>query len=276
MEPIRANCCRYSGLQSVLAPMSMTIQAPSLVGRRPPRAGRSTPWMRLRAKSEAAIIAPLLPAETAPTADPSFTNSTVRTIEVFLFRTAFAGLCSSMGITSPVCTTGKSSPCVSCLASSAAIVSSRPTRYTPNPYSRAACTAPNTVSPGALSPPMASRATRIVVLISDISPRLTNRGSLQFYELVQVKRLIDNMHYARLTKFRFLAPSRQKSCDNNYRYLVIDTHRHKFQFVAPIQVRHHQIKQNQIWLVFAYSIVETQALRCHIRFIALFCQGLCQ
>src|SRR6266566_8326320 len=55
---------------------------------------------------------------------------------------------------------GKSRPRVSCLASSARITLSFPTRKTPIPYSRAACTAPSIISPGALSPPIASSTTR--------------------------------------------------------------------------------------------------------------------
>src|SRR5215467_9339218 len=81
-----ANCCKYSGLQSVLAPISMTRQAPSLVGRVPPRAGRSTPGMRLSVKREAAIIAPLLPAETAPSAAPSRTYCSATVIDAFFLR----------------------------------------------------------------------------------------------------------------------------------------------------------------------------------------------
>src|SRR5712692_2205545 len=160
MEPMSANCCKYSGLQSVLAPISITRQTPSFVGKMPPSAGRSTPTMRLSVKSEAAIIAPLLPADTAPSAAPSRTCCSAIIIEaLFLRRTAVAG-CSSISMTSSVWMMGRSRPWVSCLASSARIASSRPTRYTPSPYSRAACTAPSTTSPGALSPPIASRATR--------------------------------------------------------------------------------------------------------------------
>src|SRR6266702_5952301 len=160
IEPIKANCRRYSGLQSVLAPMSITKHTPSLVGKMPPSAGRSTPGTRFSVKSEAAIIAPLLPAETAPNAAPSRTCWSASVIEAFFLRlTAIAG-CSSISIASSVWMMGRSRPCVSCLASSARITFSFPTRKTPIPYSRAACTAPSIISPGALSPPIASSATR--------------------------------------------------------------------------------------------------------------------
>src|SRR5579859_145637 len=144
------------------------------------------------------------------------------------------------------------------------------------PYSRAASTAPSTVSPGARSPPMASRATRTVSLMTDLSFRFTNGGFDQFYEFLQVEWFIHDMHNASLTELRFLVSRGQKGCYDDDWNFIIDPHGHKFEFVATIQIGHHQVEQNEIWLVFAHSIVEAQALSGHICFIAFVCQCLRQ
>jgi hypothetical protein len=92
--------------------------------------GRSTPWMRRRVKMAAARTAPLFPAETAPAALPSRTSSCATVMLLrFLARTASTG-CSSMPITSSAWTISRSSPCVSCLASSCWMVEWGPTGST--------------------------------------------------------------------------------------------------------------------------------------------------
>ena len=67
--------------------------------------GREIPEIRPRMKVEAAITAPVLPAETKASAPPSRWSVTPLTMELSrLERTACAGS-SSMAITSAACTT---------------------------------------------------------------------------------------------------------------------------------------------------------------------------
>src|SRR4030081_2840899 len=158
MLPISAYWTRCSGLASVLAPTSSRKQfCPVAVGMIDPIAGRSTPGIRCRPKSAAAITAPLLPALTKPLTRPSSTIWMPRTMEdAFLLRTACAG-CSSMAITS-----GASSICAHLPAPDAARAASTfsltPTKITSTPSSRCACTPPATTCSGAKSPPIASSA----------------------------------------------------------------------------------------------------------------------
>src|SRR4030081_1367928 len=158
MLPISAYWTRCSGLASVLAPTSSRKQfCPVAVGMIDPIAGRSTPGIRCRPKSAAAITAPLLPALTKPLTRPSSTIWMPRTIEdAFLLRTACAG-CSSMAITS-----GASSICAHFpapdAASAASTFSLTPTKITSTPSSRCAWTPPATTCSGAKSPPIASSA----------------------------------------------------------------------------------------------------------------------
>src|SRR4051812_40339667 len=116
-------------------------------------AGRLTPRIRPMRSRALAMVAPVLPALTIAEARPSRTASAARTSdESFLRRTPLAGS-SSMAMTSDA---GRMSrPPVSTVAST----SGWPTSTTGIPCSRDACTAPATISSGALSPPMASTAT---------------------------------------------------------------------------------------------------------------------
>ena len=94
-----ANCTRYSGLESTLAPTSRKYAKPFRVGMIEPSAGRSTPRIRPCTNSAVAMIAPELPAEIHPSARPSL-QSLAHTLmdESGLERTAWAG-CSSIPIT---------------------------------------------------------------------------------------------------------------------------------------------------------------------------------
>src|SRR5437868_2010813 len=157
MEPIRANCTRYSGRASALAPASSSRQQAVAVGITAPIAGRSTPGIRCNPKRPAAITAPLLPALTKPAARPSSTIVQARTIdEFFLVRTACAG-CSSMAITSGASSISAHLPAPA-FARAVSTFSFCPTKITSTPSSRCACTPPATTWSGAKSPPMASSA----------------------------------------------------------------------------------------------------------------------
>ena len=127
--------------------------------------GRTTPGSRPMRSRAAAIVAPVLPAETMADAFPSRTSSAARTREEsFLRRTPPAGS-SSMPMTSVQPTSSR--PCVS------PTWSGGPTSTIRVPCSSAARRAPSTMSPGALSPPMASTATGRVASVSGVgrSPR---------------------------------------------------------------------------------------------------------
>jgi len=121
-----------------------------------PNAGRSTPRMRPRPNSAAAMTAPELPADAKACARPSLTSRMpTMSEESFLALTAI--VCSSIATTSDAWTTSMGRLAVSpCLASSALTCSWTPTRMISVPRSRASATAPATTTPGAWSPPMAS------------------------------------------------------------------------------------------------------------------------
>src|SRR6478609_6336321 len=113
-------------------------------------AGRDTPLMRPMRRSALAMVAPVLPALTIADARPSRTASAARTSEEsFMVRTLDAAS-ASMAMTSDASMSSR--PWVSPMASA------RPTRTMGMPSSSAAWAAPATISPGALSPPMASTA----------------------------------------------------------------------------------------------------------------------
>ncbi len=65
-SPIWANCTRYSGLQSALAPTSMSRVGRAQAGMTWPKAGRFTPLMRPTTRVAAARQAPVEPAEKKP------------------------------------------------------------------------------------------------------------------------------------------------------------------------------------------------------------------
>ena len=151
--PIWANCTSQSGWTSALAPASSrTVGLEPGTGIGVAIAGRLTPLIRPMRNSAAAIVAPVLPAESIALAAPSRTASAARTsVESFLRRTPWAG-----------------SSCIS--MTSLAGISGSPPRSTRSPRSSgptsatgvpaaAAVLAPATMMSGAWSPPMASTAT---------------------------------------------------------------------------------------------------------------------
>src|SRR5664279_3776089 len=91
-----ANCASISGEQSTLAPTSTnTTGVPSIVGKMPSSAGRSTPGTTPCTILAVAMMAPVLPADTNPWAHPSRTSREATRIELSrLDRTALAALSS--------------------------------------------------------------------------------------------------------------------------------------------------------------------------------------
>ena len=88
-----ANCSRFCGLQSTLAPTSIMMAAlPGIVvGNTAARAGRSTPGRAPSTLLAVAMAAPVLPAVTKPWAAPSRTRRKPTCIEESrLARTACA------------------------------------------------------------------------------------------------------------------------------------------------------------------------------------------
>src|SRR5712691_11628719 len=143
---------------SIVAPASRRQAGlPFVVGNMPHSAGRSIPRMRPSTRSAAAIVAPVLPAETTASASPCLTIDVAIPIDVSArLRSAVAG-CSSIPTTSfasrMVMPGGISAP--TCVR----IASSRPTstRSDAPPFCRYN-RAPRTISSGAWSPPIASTA----------------------------------------------------------------------------------------------------------------------
>ena len=153
--PIKANCSRYSGVHSALAPLSSSRAKPPVFwGTGAPRAARRMPLMRLVSSVAPVSSAPVEPAEisTSPSPLPSRLRPTVM-LESFFCRKAVEYL-SSMVMTSLACCTvilSAQRP-----ARMGSISSCLPTRRILQPYFSAACTAPSTIHWGAWSPPMAS------------------------------------------------------------------------------------------------------------------------
>src|SRR5256886_1083762 len=143
---------------SIVAPASSRQAGfPFVVGNMPHSAGRSMPRMRPSTRSAAAIVAPVLPADTTASASPCLTIDVATPIEVSARRRSAVAGCSSMPTTSfesrSVIPGGISAP------TSLRTASSRPTstRSDAPPfclYNRA----PRTISSGAWSPPIASTA----------------------------------------------------------------------------------------------------------------------
>ena len=127
-------------------------------GNRPTSDGRSIPRTRPKCMIAPAIIAPVFPAETKASASRCLSMRNPTTIDDrFFWRAACAG-CSSISITSGASTKVIESGRAASRASSRSTASVWPTSATRTPSCRAAVTAPSTIAPGALSPPIASRA----------------------------------------------------------------------------------------------------------------------
>src|SRR6267143_7219841 len=143
---------------SIVAPASSRHAGfPFVVGNIPQSAGRSIPRMRPRTRSAAAIVAPVLPADTTASASPCLTIDVATPIDVSARRRSAVAGCSSIPTTSfasrIVMPGGIWAP------TSLRTASSRPTstRSDAPPFCRYN-RAPRTISSGAWSPPIASTA----------------------------------------------------------------------------------------------------------------------
>ena len=177
--PIVANWSRCSGRASAFAPASIRTDGPRLLGIGTPIAGRITPGIRRSSISPAASIAPVFPAETTASADPSATARTAATRELSGFeRTASAGF-SSISITSAA--SWSSSPPVSSPAGP---------KSTGTIVSLAASRAPATTSAGPRSPPIASTAIRITALRGVDTERLDVAATVRAAGRAEVMRAL--------------------------------------------------------------------------------------
>src|SRR5436309_3424363 len=85
---------------SIVAPASRRHAGfPFVVGSIPQSAGRSMPRMRPRRSSAAAMVAPVLPAETTASASPCFTSEVAMPIDVSARRRSALAGCSSIATT---------------------------------------------------------------------------------------------------------------------------------------------------------------------------------
>ena len=121
-------------------------------------AGRDTPGRRPTRMAPAATAAPVDPAETMPAASPSATRRAAVLIDECRLSRMAEATSSPMPISSGACTMGRSAPHSRRRGRNRL---SSPTRTTSTPR-LAASTAPPTVSCGAWSPPIASRAMRVM------------------------------------------------------------------------------------------------------------------
>ena len=160
-----AKSCKFLALLSALAPTSSIVKlsfSPLRLGKVVVIPGRSSPLIRPIINKPAAKRAPVLPAEKIASASPFFTAWAAKTIdEFFLRRTALTGS-SSIVITSSVWTT------LTFLKSSMYLAISSFFPYKINSTSGRAFLAsltPLTISSGALSPPIASTAIFITLLL---------------------------------------------------------------------------------------------------------------
>src|SRR5256886_1513568 len=143
---------------SIVAPASSRHAGfPFVVGNIPHSAGRSIPRMRRGTRSAAAIVAPVLPADTTASASPCLTIAVATPIDVSARRRSAVAGCSSIPTTS--CAARIVMPGGISAPRSLRIGSSRPTRTRSDgpPFSRYN-RAPRTISSGAWSPPIASTA----------------------------------------------------------------------------------------------------------------------
>ena len=132
-----------------------------------PIAGRATPSSRPNTTIETAIAAPLLPAVKNPAALPSFTSFNPICIDDLRLPRTISDGWSSIAINSSVCTICiLGCFCLVQAASSFSITALSPTKITSKfGVSLTAFTAPFTTSHGALSPPIASTAITITILL---------------------------------------------------------------------------------------------------------------
>ena len=146
----------------------------------PPRAGRSRPGNRPRARTEAAMAAPVGPTVTMASALPSLMRAVATATEARGFARKARTGCSPSAITPSQGTISRDRPSTSYFASSSWSAPGSPTSRTRTSLWRTASTAPLTGSAGAKSPPMASRAmVQNVLLCAAIAPRRRAVLSLQ-------------------------------------------------------------------------------------------------
>ena len=153
--PIKANCTRYSGLQSAFAPTSHMTHLPAGEGMTVAMAGRFTCGRRPMNRVAAAMHAPVEPAEKKPWASPSFTSLQPTTIDESRFLRTARAPCSPI---STICKQGRAMT-RGREAAKGSTTSGRPHKTTSKPSraARASSTPANTTS-GASSPPNASTA----------------------------------------------------------------------------------------------------------------------
>ena len=168
-EPIFANCTRWDGLASTLAPQSIRSEQPVSVGISGARGGRSMPLILPTISCPPTSTAPELPADTNASQTPSFTGGSAVSI---ISSALTISICSLLYV---YCT------------SSFLMTSCLPVRYTLILlFSVTASIAPFTISAGALSPPMASTATLVISpmfkssirnYLAALLPRLSKRAT---------------------------------------------------------------------------------------------------
>ena len=164
MDPILANWSKCSGRASTFAPQSIKSDTPVSVGIIGARGGLLIPLIRPTIVCPPTSTAPELPAETKASASFCFTIFIPITIDdCFFLRIACTGG-SAISIISGASTISICSFGYSYLFNSSRTASSCPTRNTLiSSLDKTASTAPLTISTGALSPPIASRATFVIV-----------------------------------------------------------------------------------------------------------------
>ena len=96
-DPMNANCSRNSGVQSAVAPQSMSMTLPVAVGIIGPMAARRMPFTRRTVSVAAESSAPVDPADTNASPPPSRSICKPTTIEDcgFFFRTVAGSSCIS-------------------------------------------------------------------------------------------------------------------------------------------------------------------------------------
>ena len=160
-----ANCCKYKGVQSTLAPLSQTPTIPwFIVGKSGQKAGLLTPLIRPIFITAPASIAPVEPMLTKALTDSSFLSSSNDLYkELFvLCRIASVGL-SLQVISSGACTIETLFLSYSSLLSSSLIFASSPTKIISiSSISLIALIAPSIFTVGLLSPPKVS--TKIFII----------------------------------------------------------------------------------------------------------------
>ena len=95
-EPMIARSTRWRASAPMVAPTSSTMLSPRIVGQIAAIAGRSTCAIVRRQNFAMAISAPVLPADTATSASPFFTDSSARHMDDLCrpCRSAWLGLAS--------------------------------------------------------------------------------------------------------------------------------------------------------------------------------------